>query len=552
LSLSRRQFLEWAGAAAAAAAWPETTIGGAGTTGQTLYNGIVLPPEWPPRRALSFEPDAPPYLAKPPAVIPIDIGRQLFVDDFLIQETTLTRESHAATYHPASPVLVPDRPWERDDKEARAAKRPVNPAAMVFSDGVFYDPHESLFKMWYMAGYTRATGYATSEDGVSWTKPDLDVLPGTNVVDRSQRDSTTVWLDLDAHDDRYRYKMARFEGGRPNLPMTLSCSPDGIHWRRIGQTGLTGDRSTFFRNPFRDVWVFSLRAEDSTGHGRFRRYVESPRFERLRPWPDDGPVIWQMADRLDPQRPEYAVQPQLYNLDCVAYESVLLGLFTMFRGEGSQREKPNDICVGFSRDGFHFSRSHERFVGVSERFGAWNWGNVQSAGGGCLIVGDRLHFYVSGRTGRRGTQEPGRCSTGLATLRRDGFASMRGDAGSPVQTLTTRPVRFSGRHLFVNYHGRTGSLRVEVLDAGGRVIAPFAAAACVPVRGNHVRYLVRWRSGQTLQALAGQVVRFRFLVDEGHLYAFWVSRTAGGASGGYVGAGGPGFSATRDVAAAAP
>jgi hypothetical protein len=241
---------------------------------------------------------------------------------------------------------------------------------------------------------------------------------------------------------------------------------------------------------------------------------------------------------------------QLRAGSAAVFESVLLGLFTMFRGDGAAREKPNDVCVGFSRDGFHFSRSHQPFVGVSERQGAWNWGNVQSAGGGCLVVADRLHFYVSGRSGRPGTQEPGTCSTRLATLRRGGIASMHAAAGS-VRTLTTRAVTFNGRHLFVNYRGTTGSLRVEVLDTGGRVITPFTAASCVPVRGNQVTHRVRWQARASLQELAGLRVRFRVQIDEGDLYAFWVGHTTSGASSGYVGAGGPGVTASRDVAAAA-
>ena len=130
---------------------------------------------------------------------------------------------------------------------------------------------------------------------------------------------------------------------------------------------------------------------------------------------------WIAADALDERRPEYRVEPELYNLDAVAYESLILGLFTIFRGEGADREKPNDVCLGFSRDGFHWSRpSREPFVSVSERAGDWNWSNVQSAGGCCLVVGDRLYFYVSGRSGAPGTSDPGVCSTGLAIVRRDG------------------------------------------------------------------------------------------------------------------------------------
>jgi len=81
--------------------------------GETLYNGIQLPEKWPPeRRALTREPMPVPYLRNPPAVIPLDLGRQLFVDDFLIEDTTLTRTFHSAEYHAQNPVLKPDRPWE--------------------------------------------------------------------------------------------------------------------------------------------------------------------------------------------------------------------------------------------------------------------------------------------------------------------------------------------------------------------------------------------------------------------------------------------------------
>ena len=167
--------------------------------GETLYNGIQLPPEWPPRAtAPTFEPMSVPYLTAPPAVIPIDVGRQLFVDDFLIEETTLRRTFHQAEYHPACPILRPDRHWE---------KAVGNPTAMVFSDGVRYDPEEKLFKMWYMGGYNTSTCYATSRDGITWEKPSLDVRPGTNIVEPGRRDSCTAWLDLQEPDPKRRYKL---------------------------------------------------------------------------------------------------------------------------------------------------------------------------------------------------------------------------------------------------------------------------------------------------------------------------------------------------------
>src|SRR5437763_814446 len=141
--------------------------------------------------------------------------------------------------------------------------------------------------------------------------------------------------------------------------------------------------------------------------------------------------------------------------------------------------------VSASQDGFHWLRANYTglqsdandlrlpFIKVSEQRGDWNWGNVQSAGGGCLVVGDRLYFYCSGRAGVPGTPESGVCTTGLATLRRDGFAPMI--ATEQAGTLTTRPVRFSGRHLSVNVDASGGEFRVEARHPQGRVIPSFGA-----------------------------------------------------------------------------
>jgi hypothetical protein len=477
----------------------------------------------------------------------------LFVDDFLIEESGLFRRFHQATYHPVNPLLAPERDWERRDPYAETTATPPSPSAMVFSDGVFYDPGDRRFKMWYMAGYQQHCALAVSSDGLRWERPGFDVVPGTNIVHTQRRDSNTVWLDLDARDPAERHKMAAFtmDGRR----LRLSTSADGIHWRAREGAGPSGDRSTCFYNPFRDVWVFSLRAEHAAGLNRYRRYVESRDFANAR-WHEGEAVMWTGADRHDAARADVRVTPELYNLDAVAYESVVLGLFTMFRGERPEREKPNDICLGFSRDGFHWDRTwREPFISVSERQGDWNWGNVQSAGGCCLVVGDQLYFYVSGRTGVPGSNFPGTCSTGLATLRRDGFASVT-DRWPPGRarvvsragaTLTTRPVRFSGSDLFVNADVE-GALRVDVLDANGRAIAPFSADRMTPVAGNSTRHRVTWQGQPSLDAVRGQPVRFRFSLSRADLYAFWISASEKGHSGGYVAAGGPGFSGTRDIA----
>lgn len=548
--------MKTAAAGALAMAAPDISAVAA-DSGELLYNGIRLGTPWPPRmQSFSFEPLEPPYLIAPPAVIPIDVGRQLFVDDFLIAATSLTRTFHQAEYSPRNPILAPKTAWEMLDASAERRHLRQSPAAMVFSDGVFFDPADRLFKMWYMGGYTGTTCYATSHDGFTWDRPMLDVKPGTNIVlDVGWRDSNTVWLDLDATNPAARFKMSSYR----EESLFLWSSPDGIHWRQEGRTGPTGDRSTVFYNPFRKKWVYSLRYEQEGNARRSRRYWESSDLFHGGNWRTlEEPPLWVRADAGDPPRADYHTPTQLYNLDAVGYESLMLGMFSIWRGETDEREKPNDVCLGFSRDGFHWSRPERRpFVPVSEHVGDWNWANIQTAGGCCLIVGDLLHFYVSGRSGVPGTSIPGTCSTGLATLRRDGFASMDVEgAANRVRrvnhelgpgVLVTRPVRFSGHQLYVNADlPANAQLRVAVEDVDGRAIAGYTLDACVPARGNSTLLPVTWKEAG-LARLAGQPVRFRFTLTAGRLFAFWVSASGTGASGGYVAAGGPAFRGPRDI-----
>jgi hypothetical protein len=154
---------------------------------------------------------------------------------------------------------------------------------------------------------------------------------------------------------------------------------------------------------------------------------------------------------------------------------------------------------------------------------------------------------MSGRSGA--PHGPGDNSTGLATLRRDGFVSM--DAGSAVGFLTTRPVRFHGRYLFVNVASADGELRAEVLDANNQPIAPFTLENSVPARVDNTLQAMTWRGGGDLSALAGQPVKFRFSLRDGSLFSFWVSPETTGASHGYVAAGGPGFTGPTDTVGAA-
>src|SRR5205823_8414094 len=171
------------------------------------------------------------------------------------------------------------------------------------------------------------------------------------------------------------------------------------------------------------------------------------------------------------------------NVDAVAYESLMVGMFSWFNPGPSDNPKygpgPDlvELGVGFSRDGFQVSRptrgsNTNAFIPATNVDGTWNGYNTQSAGGCFLVVGDQLWFYFSGRSAHKPASGIG--STGLATLRRDGFYSM--DAGSTEGILTTRPINFSGSHFFVNVNDPSGQPKAEILDANGNTLPGFTPA----------------------------------------------------------------------------
>ena len=72
------------------------------------------------------------------------------------------------------------------------------------------------------------------------------------------------------------------------------------------------------------------------------------------------------------------------------------------------------------------------------------------------------------------------------------------DADEAGGTLTTRPVRFRGRHLFVNVEDPNGEMRVEILSQAGEVVPRFTVKDCAPVTADKTLHLVRWTGDDVL------------------------------------------------------
>jgi hypothetical protein len=526
------------------------------STGELLYNGIRLPKVWPPQ--IDFNSDEPmpvPYLKNRPKLVNIDIGRQLFVDDFLVEKTDLKTEYHYPKKYEGNPVLKPETEIEKGGVNHLSVAGPK-------SGGLWWNYEKQLFEFWYEAGWVNTIAYATSKDGIHWDRPNLPLNPGTNQVlpTKIKPDSWTVVPDYTNTNPKQSYKIFLRGGGSRDRARAF-VSEDAIGWGELHEGGLTGDRSTMFYNPFRMKWVFSLRWESPSG--RSRAYWEADEFLEGMQWLPDEPFAWARTDKLDKPDPRIGDRPSLYNLDAVAYESIMLGFFEVLHGPVNEVNaklglpKNTGLNFAYSRDGFHWYRPDRTMAINSEQRDVWDRGYVQSLGNICIVRGDMLWFYYIGfagdpnvRLGENGITNSmqtglyGNGATGIAFLRRDGFVSLnsQGKEGS----LTTRPLIFSGKHLFVNIDAPKGTLYAEAIDIKGNVIEPFSFRNCIPAKGDSTLIKIEWINGDDLTVLNSRAVRFRFKLQNGKFYSFWVSQDKTGRSNGYVAGGGPGYTSNVD------
>lgn len=507
------------------------------------------------------------------AAIDISTGRQLFVDDFLVEAATNVVRHWNRPVKMDAPVVWPGlegaAPSKLDgSRKAGSGDSSVN-LTCATDGGLWWDPTRRKFRLWYQADWLGDICYAESGDGVAWDFPDLGIVPGTNrIFEKDTIDSWNVTPSYAATNPYADWKLHISSPGHITDDR-LWTSEDGIHFSSLGLAGRSGDRSTSYYDPFRVVWIFSLR-DYRPPAGRCRRYFASREFggEECRwAWPNDksapeshkglsAPEKWLVATN----RPNW----QLYSFNAVAYESLMLGVMEiLYNMPGDNRDcekvglpKQTGLHFCFSRDGKTYEPRMDADI-EPEGWGSgkWDTGYLSPIGGICVIKDERLLFYYSGLRGdgerlakgsgrwhRNGMYSNG--AIGVATLRRDGFAGIVADGTGEI---LTRPVVFTGSRLFVNAECRFGSIVAEIAEEDGKTIDGFSFEDCEAfAKADSTKTELRFKRGD-LAALAGRPVRFRFRIHCGTLYSFWVSPSERGESRGYVAGGGPAYSGLRDL-----
>ena len=106
----------------------------------------------------------------------------MILEDDIAESDRIGWRIEQASPDPDNPLIEPAFPWD---------------SGVVFSHGtVVKDPIDDVWKAWYSCApfgtHDWRLAYATSEDGVNWTRPALDLCPYPGY------DGTNILIDADA------------------------------------------------------------------------------------------------------------------------------------------------------------------------------------------------------------------------------------------------------------------------------------------------------------------------------------------------------------------
>lgn len=482
---------------------------------------------------------SPPRNIEHGAGIHIGSRRELMVDEYLIAAMTRDAELRLHRPVPQEVALEMDAPWEGN----------ASGYVTVFQDD---DRYLMYYRGWHFThdagslefAHPEVVCVAESSDGINWSKPNLGLFEfdgsrNNNIILDAREDSSPAINFVPFKDPNpdapaaERYKALANNRGYKGL-FALS-SPDGIHWTQMRDEPVI--TKGYFDSQNLAFWD-AKRGEYRDYHRDFRHgrdimtCVSSDFINWSEPvFIDYNPT--RIAELYTNQITPYFRAPHLFVGFPARYverpwtpaiEDLPEPEHRRLRANAQERYGAalTDGLFMSSRDGLEFNIWPEAFIRPGLRpQDNWTYGdNYQNWG---LVTTrsqfdgapDELSIYVSEGYWRG----QGVCQRRY-TLRMDGFVSLH--APPSGGSMITKPIRFSGRNLELNFSASAaGSVRVEILH--GQVdlaVEGFGLADCVKLLGDDLDRSVRWTQGADVSALSGELVRLRFVLQDADIYSF--------------------------------
>jgi hypothetical protein len=454
----------------------------------------------------------------------------LLVDDYpVLSRANVARTYHAFQKYTNNPVLVADQPWE----------------GLVYLYGTVL-PNETRtgYRMWYHTLRPSDTNndgslelYATSTDGIHWTKPILNLrswhgsTANNMFFTRATAGGMTsvMYTPWDPNTNQL-YKLMNFDSGG----FYGAWSPDGIQITDAPNNPVfTGgsDVGQFSWDPHTQLYRGYVKNAWYDWNGLKRRAVALTTTTNIASWPQESLILW--PDAYDDRWiiPGSVQRTHFYGLSAFAYESMYVGFLWIFRATELDGEMPGYLIgpcfveLVSSHDGVHWTRqegTRPPILALGPN-GAWDDGMVFTARAP-IVEGDTIKLWYGGFDQVHGSSlKTTTGSIGLATLRKDGFASL--DAGATNGAILTKPLTNTSGALQVNYRALGGSLKVEVLDENNTVLPGYSQADCVALTGDSVTQTVAWATHTALPAGAPRM-SLRFILQNASLYSFMAGQSA--------------------------
>jgi hypothetical protein len=476
----------------------------------------------------------------------------LLVDDHdVLYRSGLKRELQPLVRSPKNPLI------------------PGSPKGQLAYCSTYRNPETGKYQFWYQ---TTAGGhgvaYAESDDGITWTMPDLDLI---KLKDPEQRNIVLTSADhygasvvVDApggSDPARRYKMAYWsipplQGPKPSDGddrgtdggVFVAFSPDGIHWTKYGDGpvirgayGRTTDPPLLGDATFR--WGPPLSCSDvvdASWDPIRKKYIIF-----AKAWIDapDGKTFWKRSivrtesdDFIHWKKPELAMAPdefdghrpaeyggarkgvQLHGAPVFVHEGVYFALLqpAFFDTTGAQ---PIELAI--SRDGVNWQRPFRSTFFLPADLGtSFDSGRIWSSASP-IVLDDEIRFYYGAyeHPWNSKMQNP-KSGIGLATMKRDRFVAVK-----PIEQIgqiTLKPVHLdSPDGITINADGSKGGVRVELLNEDGYRVAGFTKDEAVPITIDELRSRAKWNSKADRDFKPGDYI-IRVHLDRADLFAVTV------------------------------
>ncbi len=479
------------------------------------------------------------------AVEPIDIGHnwQLFLDDHVVARSTgLDRVLHPP--RPRGVVITGDKPWETYGAELLYGT-PVG----RYEDGTFFMFYRA---MWWKArtdessdrphDMTFSVGYATSQDGIHWEKPNLGLttapaevrMKGHGPEPHGETQANNIGVPILDPTDLGMYgnvadPQKRFLFRIPDSQQAALSVVEGKweayfspkipdfqndpQWREkltpVGSPLSPRRHMVNFWDDAHKEWV-SLD-QGVVGHWIPSREIARFASPDLKKWKTEA-VLYPDAD--DQHTAECYDEPM--TLHPYYSDGLVFGLLSWFHSDRTDLDggavlKPSEqhpyrwpwhrkgICdtrITISRDGgktWDRTVSRQPWIACSPDEHASDRQAYRPAPP--VRVGDEDYFYVTTMNGDHlvTRNNPGQDSYYhdrivkmeilLYTQRHHGFVSMRGGAAEP-EVLITKPVVLNGDKLELNVDASHGEVRVEIASAADDAVVLFDGT--VPAYAPHL------------------------------------------------------------------